>query len=100
MFTYFILFTFALLFNKTFSIPIDVYTDNRSLDDIPQMQFQKKRLRVDIAMIRDNILNNQVTVHWLTTTEQVANVLTKEGVSSEILLKHLNKYKLSKYNQI
>ena len=51
-------------------------------------------------MIRDNILNNQVTVHWLTTTEQVANVLTKEGVSSEILLKHLNKYKLSKYNQI
>ena len=64
------------------------------------MQFQKKRLRVDIAMIRDNILNNQVTVHWLTTTEQIANVLTKEGVSSEILLKHLNKYKLSKYNQI
>ena len=39
---YFILFTFALLFNKTFSIPIDVYTDNRSLYDIPQMQFQKK----------------------------------------------------------
>ena len=51
-------------------------------------------------MIRDNILNNQVTIHWLTTTEQIANVLTKEGVSSEILLKHLNMNKLPKYNQI
>ena len=77
-----------------FTPTIDLYTT------FHKCSFKKNRLRVDIAMIRDNILNNQVTVHWLTTTEQIANVLTKEGVSSEILLKHLNKYKLSKYNQI
>ena len=51
-------------------------------------------------MIRGNILNNQVTIHWLTTAEQIANVWTKEGVSSEILLKHLNTNKLPKYNQM
>ena len=51
-------------------------------------------------MIRESILNNQVTIHWLTTTEQIANVLAKDGVSLEILLKHSNTNKLPTYNQI
>ena len=78
-----------LLFNKTFSIPIDVYTDNQSLCNILNSTnaVSEKRLRVDIAMTRANIVSNQVTIHWLTTTEQIANVLTKcIGVSLEILL--------------
>ena len=78
-----------LLFNKTFSIPIDVYTDNQSLCNILNSTnaVSEKRLRVDIAMTRENIVSNQVTIHWLTTTEQIANVLTKcIGVSLEILL--------------
>ena len=91
-----------LLFNKMFSITIDVYTDNRSLYDILNSTnaVSEKRLRVDIAMIQENILNNQVTINWLTTTEQIANVLTKDGVSSEILLKHLHTNKLLTYDQI
>ena len=52
------------------------------------------------SMIRESILNNQVTIHWLTTTEQIANVLAKDGVSLEILLKHSNTNKLPTYNQI
>ena len=76
-----------LPFNKTFSIPIDVYNDNRSLYNILNLT---NGLWVDIAMIEENVLNNQVTIHWLITTEQIANVLTKDSVSSEILLKHLN----------
>ena len=76
-----------LPFNKTFSIPIDVYNDNRSLYNILNLT---NGLWVDIAMIEENVLNNQVTIHWLITTEQIANVLTKGSVSSEILLKHLN----------
>ena len=52
-------------------------------------------------MIRENILNNLVTIHWLTTTEQITNALTKDDVSSEIFLKHLNTNKLlPTYNQI
>ena len=83
-----------LLFNKMFSIPIDVYTNNRSLNDILNSTnaVSEKRLRVDIVMIRENILNNQVNIHWLITTEQIANVLTKDGVCSEILLKQLPTY--------
>ena len=77
-----------LLFNKTFSIPTDVYTDNQSLCNILNSTnaVSEKRLRVDIAIIRENNVNNQVTIQWLTTTEQIANVLTKDGVSLEILL--------------
>ena len=86
-----------LPFNKTFSIPIDVYNDNRSLYNILNLT---NGLWVDIAMIEENVLNNQVTIHWLITTEQIANVLTKDSVSSEILLKHLNTNKLLTYNQI
>ena len=78
-----------LLFNKTFSIPIDVYTDNQSLYNILNSTntVSEKRLHVDIAIIQEIIVNNQVTIHRLTTTEQIANVLTKcIGVSLEILL--------------
>ena len=71
-----------LLFNKMFSILIDVYTNNRSLYDILNSTnvVSEKQLHVDIAMIQENILNNQVTIHRLTTTEQISNVF---------LLKHL-----------
>ena len=91
-----------LLFNKMFSITIDVYTDNRSLYDILNSTnaVSEKRLRVDIAMIQENILDNQATIHWLTTTEQIANVLTKDGVSSEFLFKNLNTNKLPTHDQI
>ena len=91
-----------LLFNKTFSIPINVYTNNRSLHNILNSKnaVSEKRLSVDIAIIRENILNNQVTIHCLTTTEQIPNVLTKHDVSSKILLKHLNTNKLPTYAQI
>ena len=91
-----------LLFNKTFIIPIDVYTNNRSLYNILNLTnaVLEKQLRVDIAIIQKNILNNQVTIHWLTATEQIVNVLTKDSVSSEILLKHLNTNKLPTYDQI
>ena len=69
-----------LLFNKTFSIPINVYTNNRSLHNILNSKnaVSEKRLGVDIAIIRENILNNQVSIHCLTITEQIPNVLTKE----------------------
>ena len=85
-----------LLFNRTFSIPIDIYTNNQSLYNILNLTnaVSEKWLRVDIAMIWENILINQVTIHWLTTTEQITNLLTEDGVSSEILLKHLNTNKL------
>ena len=65
-----------------FSILIDVYTNNRSLYDILNSTnvVSEKQLHVYIAMIQENILNNQVTIHWLTTTEQISNVF---------LLKHL-----------
>ena len=91
-----------LLFNKTFSIPINVYTNNRSLRNILNSKnaVSEKRLGADIAIIRENILNNQVTIHCLTTTEQIPNVLTKHDVSSQILLKHLNTNKLPTYAQI
>ena len=91
-----------LLFNKTFSIPIDVSTNNGSLYDILHSTnaVSEKRLRVDIAMIQENILDNQATIHWLTTTEQIANVLTKDGVSSEFFFKNLNTNKLPTHDQI
>ena len=42
--------------NKTFSITIDVYTDNRSLYILSSTNaVSEKRLCVDIAMIQENI---------------------------------------------
>ena len=68
---------------------INCYTDNRQLHDAVYSikPIQDKRLRIDIAILREMILNGEVDrIDWVDTHYQLADCLTKYGASSEKLL--------------
>ncbi len=47
---------------------------------------QDKRLRRGVAHLREMIERKEVTVEWVTRSEQIADCLTKHGVSATKLL--------------
>ena len=79
-----------LLPNNNFvKMPINVYTDNQSLFDTvwSTNNVTEKRLRIGIAAAKENIENNNLNTYWVNTNQQLINVLTKQGVCSDLLLK-------------
>ena len=69
-----------------------VRTDNKSAYDAinSTTAVEEKRLRVDIAAIRECVGNNEVEVQWVSKENQLADVLTKQGADSTKLLKVLS----------
>ena len=78
-----------VVFNNNYKIPIEVVIDNKLLYEslLPQKNVIEKCLCIDVAFIKENI-NNQIIskVHLVSSRNQLANVLTKKGVSSIELL--------------
>ena len=50
---------------------------------------EEKRLRVEIAAIRQSTRNNEIRVEWIDKEHQLADSLTKQGADSTKLLKTL-----------
>lgn len=63
-------------------------TDSKSLYDAAHSTtaVEEKRLRVDIAAIREEIRKRSITVDWIPKSEQLADVLTKQGANRDCLL--------------
>lgn len=81
-------------------IPIDVITDNLSLYNSlkSHKQVTEKRLRVDLAAIKEMLLNGQVEhVRWTESRFQLADKLTKIGASSSKLMDTLNSGQLPNF---
>jgi len=68
-----------------------IKTDNRSLHDAVHSTtaVEEKRLRVEIAAIREAIRNEEVQVDWIPKTIQLADCLTKQGADSKKLMEVL-----------
>ena len=69
--------------------PVTVYTDNQSLYDNLRStkQVKEKRLRITMAGIQELLENRNIKkVKWISNNHQLADPLTKRGVSSERLL--------------
>ena len=79
-------------------LPIEILTDNKSLvasinSKKPAME---KRLRIDIGAVKEAIECNHISkVTWVSTKDQLANVLTKQGASTWALKQTLHKGALS-----
>ena len=67
--------------------PIKLYTDNKSLHDATKTTntLADKRLLIDMAALREMIEEKQVEVIWISSKEQLADVLTKPGVCKRSL---------------
>jgi transposase InsO family protein len=65
-----------------------IKTDSKSLYDAAHSTtaVEEKRLRVDIAAIREEIRQRTILVDWIPKTEQLADVLTKQGANRESLI--------------
>lgn len=75
---------------------VSVLTDNKSLCDTihSKKQTQDKRLRVDIAGIKEMFDQGQIEIKAVPGKEQLADVLTKKGASPHSLLSVLRSGKL------
>ena len=75
--------------NDTKNIKIECFTDNHQLyDSVYSIRpIQDKRLRTEIALLREMINKNEITkINWIENKYQIADCLTKYGASSEKLL--------------
>ena len=77
------------MFEREFGVVL--CTDNQSLvDSINTTNLSTdKRLRVDLAALREAHENNEVHFKWVETAKQIADVFTKKGASKRNLLQIL-----------
>ena len=73
-------------------LPIYCMTDNKSLFDAVHTlkTINDKRLRIEMAMIREMVEKNEIKIKWIKSEEQLADVLTKNGASSDTLCRVIN----------
>ena len=86
----------ASLVQEIFNLPslpsVQCYTDNRSLTDtlVTKRVISDRRLRVDVARLREMVAEEEIRVTWVKDKSQVADALTKRGASSVSLIEVLN----------
>ena len=70
---------------------VTLFTDNKSLFDATSTTnlVSDKRLRVDLAALREMSDRNEVKFRWIETKKQLADVMTKKGPSKQNLLQVL-----------
>ena len=69
--------------------PVECITDCCSLfDNVNSTKLcSEKRLRMDVAMLKEMQERGEMVLHWTETTNQLADPLTKKGVPTLDLLK-------------
>ena len=78
---------FAEIFSEPTSREIEIYTDNKSLYDIVRTTNvpDDKRLRIDVASLREAQDKDRVIFNWISSEKQIADALTKKGASKKLL---------------
>ena len=81
----------ADIFRKTKLPTVHCFTDNKSLVDsaMNTKMPTDRKLRVDVARIREMLENKEITLSWIDGQRQLANSLTKSGASTDLLLQTL-----------
>ena len=77
------------------NITITCITDNKSLCNALESskQVEDKRLRIDLATMEDYMKRSEIDkVCWVAGSDQLADVLTKKGVSTDKLRAALCRY--------
>ena len=80
-----------LIYNNQKKVMVELMTDSNSLFEAAHSikSVKNRRLRIDLSIIREYIINNEVQVNWVPSEHQLADVLTKEGVDRMKLTNHI-----------
>ena len=76
-----------LIWKKKKALPVQCFTDNHSLYKAVHStgQIIDKRLRVDLAILREMVDRKELKVEWIEAGKQISDVLTKRGASPAML---------------
>ena len=79
---------------------ITCYSDNNSLVECSKTSHvvEEKRLRIELLAIRECVDNGEIKLKWVSTKNQLADALTKEGVATGCLKQVLVEGALSSNN--
>lgn len=79
------------ILHESRDIKVTLFTDSKSMFDAVHTTnlMDDKRLRVDIAALREMNNQQEVVFRWLNSKRQVADVMTKKGPSKTLLMKVL-----------
>lgn len=77
-----------ILSSSTGDIPINCFTDNYSLFQTAHSttSISDKRLRIELAILREALNREDVTLSWVKSQEQLADCLTKKGCDDQRLI--------------
>ena len=80
-----------ILNNNTKPVPVEAFTDCYSLYEAAHSttSVTDKRLRIEIAILREGLSRNEFTLGWVKTDDQLADCLTKRGSDPRKLLERV-----------
>ena len=80
-----------IVYNNTKSIPVEVVTDNMSLYEAAHSttSIQDRRLRVELAILRECISKDEIHMKWVRSELQLADCFTKKGSDPRKLIAHI-----------
>ena len=80
-----------VLYNGTKTVPVEAYTDCYSLYEAAHSTpaVRDKKLRIEIAILREGISRSEFTLQWVKTEDQLADSLTKRGSDPTKLLEQI-----------
>ena len=82
-----------ILYQGKENIPLEALTDSKALHEAVHSTkaMQNRRLRIDLSIIREYILNEQCEISWVQSKDQLADILTKDGVDSFKMISHISR---------
>lgn len=92
-------FLVSAMIQEIFKLPVlpgvECFTDNNSLRETLKTTnvITDRRLRVDIARIREMVKQEEIKVNWIKGSDQIADCLTKNGASTVKMLETLESSK-------
>ena len=75
-------------FRNKRSLQIEFITDNQSLvDALKSFKYvSDKRLRIEVGIVKEMVENKQISkIEWIESKKQIPDILTKKGVSVNLL---------------
>ena len=81
-----------LLYDNRKKIQVQAVTDSEALYEASYStkSLKDRRLRIDVAIIREYIIKNDVVMTWVPSGDQLADILTKEGVDDTKIIEHIS----------
>ena len=82
--------------DPTIPIPVEAMTDCYSLYEAAHSStsIDDRRLRIEMAILREGILKKEFKLTWVSTDSQLADCLTKSGSNPRMLVERITGMKV------